>query len=129
LPNLFALIEGKVKSILFGNDGTTDKKIKTKTDGTLLVEIENEQVLVPKPYFSVEETVVSVENDKEYLLGAVIRDIHIQTNKKISVKFNSTSSPSVVLPNGYFNFEKQFANKIYITTTLANTKIGIYANG
>jgi hypothetical protein len=125
MASLFSLIEGKVKSILFGNDGTADRKIKTKTDGTLLID---ERQQGPLGYALFDNTITGAQTNFLIDFNGVRKDIHLENDSPITVRLNSISSDPMVLSAGIWDWTDEYANKIYITTTVS-TMIQLYANG
>lgn len=74
------------------------------------------------------ESTYGPATDQLFNLGAVRKDIHIENNIAISVKLGSISASPVVLLPGTWDFDNEWTDKLYITTTVA-TQIAIYANG
>lgn len=69
-----------------------------------------------------------VGTDILFDFSEIRQDVYISSDKPISVKFNSVSNTPIGLVRGQFDFDYQFASKMYITTT-DTTKLQIYANG
>ncbi len=66
--------------------------------------------------------------DTLFDLGGMRKDIHIENNIAIQVKLGSASAAAVELLPGIWDFDNEWTDKLYITTTAA-TEIAIYANG
>lgn len=60
--------------------------------------------------------------------GAVRKDVHIECDQEITVRFNSTSAPAITIVAGVWDFTDENANKAYITFGSV-TNMSLYANG
>jgi hypothetical protein len=79
------------------------------------------------PYYAYDGT-VTTGTDVLFDFGGLRKDVTIQSNKAILIKFNSAANNALAVDLGVWQFGEQYAEKVYITTTTA-TKISIMANG
>jgi hypothetical protein len=66
--------------------------------------------------------------DKEFDLGGLRKDIHIENDQPITVKFNSAGAPGMVVVAGSWDWTGEFAKKAFVTFT-APTDFKMQANG
>lgn len=66
--------------------------------------------------------------DKEFDFGGLRKDIHIENDQPITVKFNSASAPGMVVVAGTWDWTGEFAKKAFVTFT-APTDFKMQANG
>lgn len=69
-----------------------------------------------------------VAADVLFDLGGVRKDIHIECNRPIGIKFNSAANAVINLPAGVWDVTEEFANKVYATFTVP-TNFVMFANG
>ena len=56
------------------------------------------------------------------------QDVELMCDQAISIKWGSTTSKTIGLAAGFYIFENQCTNKLYVTATVA-TNLQVYANG
>jgi hypothetical protein len=78
-------------------------------------------------YYAFDNT-VAAGTDVLYDFGALRKDVTLETNKTIRIKFDSTSNPAFSVDAGIWKWGEQYSEKMYITTTVA-TQLAILANG
>jgi len=79
------------------------------------------------PYTPFDQT-IGPATDRLIDFGGLRKDIHIQNNRTIGVKFDSTANPIFYLGIGDWSFTEQYAGKMYVTTTVS-TELAVLANG
>lgn len=67
--------------------------------------------------------------DKEFDFGALRKDVHVECDQPITVKFNSAAEPGYPVPAGVWDWEGQFAKKAFVTFTAPTTNFVMGANG
>lgn len=122
--NILRIIEGKIKSILFGNDGNVDRKLRTKNDGTLTISNAPKQ-----PYkYAIYDNIYEAEVDRLFDFNGMKRDVYLKITNPCYIKLNDISNESIHLDMGEWIFENEWIEKMYITNEVS-TLIQIYASG
>lgn len=70
----------------------------------------------------------AAEVDREFDLGGLRKDIHIENNRPITVKVGLVTAGPVTLGPGAWDFTEEFAEKVFITFA-QTTELTLYANG
>lgn len=122
--SFFRIVEGKIKSILFGSDGISDKKLRTKSDGTLTISNTPKQ----SPEYIIFDDEYSAETDRLFDFNGMKKDVYLKLTNPCFIKLNSISNPTIHLDMGEWLFENEYISKIYITNDQP-TLIQIYASG
>jgi len=70
----------------------------------------------------------AIATDKEFDFGGLRKDIHVECNQPVTVKFNSADGAGMTVVAGAWDWTGEFAKKAFITFT-APTDFKMQANG
>jgi len=70
----------------------------------------------------------AIATDKEFDFGGLRKDIHVECNQPVTVKFNDTVGPGDTVAAGAWDWTGEFAKKAFVTFT-APTDFKMMANG
>lgn len=66
--------------------------------------------------------------DVPFNFGGLRKDIHIENDQPVLVKFNSSSNPGMTVAAGAWDWSGEFASSAFVTFS-APTNFKIFANG
>ena len=121
---VFQIIEGKVKAILFGNNGSEDAKLRVDSEGAL--HVNTKPVAEQTPFFYENTLTPGVEVLVDF--GGVKKDMWVTSSKDFNIRVNSPSAPLVQFAAGYWEWEGEYVSKIYISSAEAS-EVQVYAGG
>lgn len=112
-------------------DPSNSNQLHVNSDGSINVDISSEPITTAsRPlYYAFDGNQDAETTDILYDFNGEMQDIFMRTDQSIIINWNSLGNPAVSLTAGQFDFDNQFARKIYITTGSELTHIQIYGNG
>lgn len=72
--------------------------------------------------------VQAVATDVAFDFGGLRKDIHIECDQPVTVKFNTSASPAINVASGVWNWTGEFATKAFVSFT-TQTNFRMQANG
>ncbi len=61
--------------------------------------------------------------------GGLRKDVHVECDQPVTVKFGSAAVPGMTVPAGTWDWTDEFTNKAFVTFTAPTTNFGMAANG
>lgn len=74
------------------------------------------------------EAVQPAAVDVEFDFGDLRKDIHVEVDQPVTIKFNSAAAPGMTVASGVWDWTGEFAKKAFVTFT-ASTNFRMLANG
>lgn len=78
--------------------------------------------------YAASEALQSAAADVLFDLGGLRKDVHIECDQIVVVKFNAASNPGITLAPGVWDVTDEYASKVYATFTVP-TNFALFANG